>query len=238
VNVQQVQSRLWAWLFGNKMTYRRLVINGQAVETGLKRDEANQMVNDLLPDIVSQIVTAHDWDFTLDEASTATVADTSVYILRGNSGDCRDIINIRYGSGRGIVIDKLNMLETDRREGEDTSSGTSADSGGVYGWVPIGRSDDGYPRIKIYDTPGEAKTLTYRYRRSGLTVVDLPDEFGPTVLNFMIGQFKAEYLVLAERSLKEIIARYTVGGDEYETVRKDPVIEAGNIRRYNQQGGC
>lgn len=238
MNIQSVQSRLWAWLYGNHMTYRRVVVNGQPVESGLKQGEVDQMVNTILPDIVSQIVTAHDWDFVLGEGSTTTVAGTSEYTLRGAAGDCRDIINVRYGSGRGIVLDKLNLLETDRREGEDSSVSTSSDSGVMYGYVVKGRSDDGYPIIKIYDTPTEAKTLQYRYRKSGLTLVNLPEEFGRTVMNFMIGQFKAEYLVLAERSLKEIIARYTVGGDEYETVRKDPQIEAGNVRRFSLPGGC
>jgi len=238
VNVQTVQSRLWAWLFGNGMAYKRTVINGQVVERGLKRDEVNQMVNDLLPDIVSQIVTSHDWDFTMVESSTTTVSGTSVYTLRGDNDDARDILNVRYGAGRGYVLERLNTLQTDRREGEDTDDGTTSDDGLVYGYTVYGRSDDGKPQIKLYDTPTEAKTLTYRYRKGGLTVVDLPEEFGRTVMNFMIGQFKAEYLMLAERSLKEIIARYTVGGDEYETVRKDPVIEAGNLRRHGLQGGC
>lgn len=204
------------------------------VEQGLNVDQVQKIVNDFLPVVVDRIIVSHDWDFACDVGTTTTVVGTSEYTLDGNAGDCRDIINIRIGTGRGLVIERLNTLKTDRREGseETTNPGT------VSGYTVYGRSTDGFPKIQLFDTPQEAQTLTYRYRKNGLTVENIPDEFGFVVRDMVLGQFKPEYIPLGDRGLREMVDRYSLGGDEIDVVRQDPIIEAGNVRRNNVlQGG-
>ena len=233
-----VVSSVWAWLYANGMTFRKISVGGQTVEQGLNVDQVQNIVNDFLPVVVDRIIVSHDWDFACDVATTTTVAATSEYTLEGNAGDCRDIINIRHGSGRGVVLERLNTLKTDRREGEDTDDSGSSDLGNVYGYTVYGRSTDGFPKIQIFDTPQEAKTLTYRYRKTGLTIENIPQEFGFVVRDMVLGQFKPEYIGLGEQKLGEMIGRYKLGGDEIDTIRLDPIVEAGNLRRNNVlQGG-
>jgi len=235
MQVNTVIAQLWAWLYGSNLTYKKTVVNGQTIETGLKRDEVEGIVRDLIPAIIDQIVTPFDWDFTFDVATVSSVASTSEYTLRGNNDDCRDLINVRYGSGRGVVIERLETLETDRREGEDEDTTTT---GNVYGYTVFGRSSDGFPIIQLFDTPTEADTITYRYRKSNLTLDNIPGEFGFVVRDYLRAEFRPEWSGVAEKRLDEMIARYSVGGDEINKVRMSPDIEAGNIRRVENQGGC
>lgn len=233
---QTVINQVWAWLFANGKTHRHSVVKGQVIESGLERDEVEDITRSFLGVVVDRIATAHDWDFVCDEASTTSVISTTEYILRGNNDDCRDIINVRYGSGRGTVIERLNTLQTDRREGE-SEAGVS-DTEKVYGYTVYGRSDDGFPQIKLFDSPASAETITYRYRKKDISLSVIPDEFGYVVRDMVLANFDSKYLGVAERRLGEMVNRYTVGGDEYETARMHPTIEAGNIRRRNNMGGC
>ena len=238
MQVHALKEMVWAWLFGQGKTYQSRVINGQTISSGMTRDDFDTIINSLVSPITERVVIAYDWDFVFSSESLTTTADESEYVLRGTNNDCRDIINIRYGTGRGEVIERLNYLEADRREGGDESTGADPDSSDVYGYVLHGRSDDGFPKIKLYDTPVRSNTLTYRYRKSGLSIADFPSEFDFVFRDFMIGQFEPSYFGLAERALDELKARYKIGGDEYETVRMHPTIEAGNIRRNDNMGGC
>lgn len=229
---------LWAWLFGQGKSYKTYMINNQRVEQGLKRQDFDVIARSLLDPIVERMANAYDWDFVFDEATESTEVDENEYTLSGNNDDCKNIVNVRFGSGRGKVLEKLNTLITDRREGYDSDITTSFDTGTVYGYTLQGRSDEGFPKIQIFDTPGEVKTLTYRYRRNGLSISEFPADFGYVVLDYMKAQFDPAFLMVAKSSMNELIARYKPGGDEIEHVRRDPVEEAGNIRRTNLGGGC
>ena len=229
--------QLWVWLASNGKTERKVVINGQVEKIGMSRQQVEVAVQNLIGPIVDEIIVRHDWDFTCDVTTTTSVSGTSEYTLSGKSGDCRDIINIRFGSGRGYVLDELNFLQTDRREGE-TTSGTS-DSGTVYGYTLFGRSPDGFPLIQIFDTPTSAETITYRYRRTGLNLDNIPDSFGFVVRDFLRAEFDGGYLAKAESRLNEMVSRYKIGGDSPYIMRMAPAIERGNVRRANDlQGGC
>lgn len=236
MNVSTVVEQLWAWLKANGKTVRAVKVGDTVDHVGLTRSEVEKGVNALLPPIVDEIVTAFDWDFACDVATDTSVVSQAEYTLRGNADDCRDIINIRYGSGRGVVIEPLNTLKTDRREGETVSG--SSDTSGVYGYTLFGRSDDGFPKIQLFDTPLEAKTITYRYRKKDLSLADIPDSFGYVVRDFLRAEYDPGYQTKAEHRLGRMIARYKVGGDTPDIARRDPVIEAGNVRRGEQQGGC
>lgn len=236
MKVLTAKQQLWAWLFSQGMTIKKVRMGDQLVDSGLSQKDVFDAVDVLLPPIIDRIIMSFDWDFAVDVATTTTVSGTSEYELEGNSGDCRDIISVRYGDGRGTPIEEKVVADMDRREAETVSG--AADAGGVYAYTRFGRSDQGYPQIQLFDTPLEAKTLTYRYRKNGLTIESIPDEFGFVVRDFLRAEYRPEYESLAETRLNDMIARYEVGGDSPKTVRMHPTIEAGNIRRESNQGGC
>ncbi len=223
---------IWAYLFANGKTEKIRYVQGEKIETGLSRKEVENMVRSFLGPTVQRITRAYDWDFVCAEATDAFVASTSEYSLSGDNDDCMDIINIRWGTSSSLeVLEKLNVLENDRRKGSETATG-------IYGWTAFGRSDDGFPLVQIHNTPTEANVFKYRYRKSGLTLSDIPADFDNVVIDDVLAQFDISLRPDANVSLKGMMDRYMVGGDEYETVRRDPVIEAGNIRRKGLQGGA
>jgi hypothetical protein len=173
---------------------------------------------------------AHDWDFACNEVSTTTTASTADYTCKGNNYDCRDIINVRYNSDL-VVLDRLNVLSNDRRKPDKTGSG-------VYGWTQFKRSGDGYPIITIHNTPTESKTLKYRYRMKDRTLENIPDYFDYVINAMVKSRFDEVYMVPAEKLLASAIHKYRGGSDDYETLRLNPTIEDGNIRRYQNQGGA
>ena len=227
---------LWAWLFGQGKSYKTYMMNGERVEQGMKQSDFRDICLTMLDPVIEQLSIAYDWDFIYDVGTETTVIDTSEYTLKGNNDDCRNIETVRYGPGRGTVLKQLDTLLTDRREGEETAG--ASDSGDVYGYTLEGESDDGFPKIQLFDTPAEAKTLTYRYRKNGVSINEFPAEFGFVVRDYMIAQFDPSYLAVADRSLKELIGRYDPGGDEIVKVRRDTVDENRNIYRNTLTGGC
>lgn len=227
--------QLWVWLQGKNRTVHKVMVNGQVESVGHTRQEVERAVQNLIGPIVDEIIMSHDWDFACDVTTSTSVIGTSEYTLTGKNSDCRDIIGIRYGSGRGYVLEELNVLQTDRREGESTA-GTS-DTSNAYGYTLYGRSPDGFPLIQIFDTPTSAETITYRYRKNGLNLNNIPDNFGFVVRDFLRAEFDDRYFAKAADRLNEMIDRYKVGGDSPDVMRIHPEIERGNIRRGGLQGG-
>jgi len=231
LQISTIADGIWAWLtiLGRTIKVQKMP-DGSTMTSGLDRQTVDRIVNSFVGPVVAQFVMAHDWDFACDEDSDTTVADTADYTLRGNNMDCRDIINVRYDSDLD-VLDRLNVLSNDRRKPAKSGSG-------VYGWTWFKMSTDGFPVITIHNTPTEAKTFKYRYRKKDITIGDIPDYFDYVVNALMKARFQDDYYSLSERFLKEAIHKYRGGGDDYETVRLNPTIEAGNIRRCQNQGGA
>lgn len=221
---------VWAWLFSKGWTKKvRHLPGGSTITEGFDYQEVERMTRTFLNPVVDEVMTVHDWDFACDEKSDATVADQAEYTLSGNNGDCQDIINVRYDTDEE-VLEKLNVLENDRRKPQKTGYG-------IYGWTAFGRSDDKSPIIIIHNTPTEAKTFKYRYRKKDLGLGDMPDSFDFVVVDAVCARFDRSLQVFADRSLARMIARYTVGGDEIDMLRINPLIEDGNVRRCSNQGG-
>lgn len=235
MQISTVEEQLWAWLFSNGRTVKRIRQGDNYVDVGLTRKVVNRAVISLLPPIVDEIIVSHDWDFAYDVATETSIALQSEYTLRGNNDDCADLWVVKYGEGFGVPLEEMGVTTMDRRKAESISGLT--DDGSVYAYTRFGRSDDDFPKIQLFNTPGDATTITYRYRKSGLGLSDIPNRFGFVVRDFMRAEYEAGYKVIAVRSLNEMIKRNTVGGDSPMIVRKDPIIEAGNVRRGGFQGG-
>jgi hypothetical protein len=204
---------------------------GLSQTVGISNDECSRMVRVFSQKVLSEIVRAADWDFLLDDADDTTVISQAQYTLKGNNDDCAEVINIRYGDN-DAVLEKKNVLETDRRTPDQVDSG-------IYCWTIHGRSDQQFPIIEIHNTPTEAKAFHYRYRKLITALEQLPDYLNSLVYDGVIAEFYPEYVALYRASLDDAVGNYTRKGDEIDKFRKDPAIEAGNIRRSgDMQGGA
>ncbi len=191
--------------------------------------EKNALIASFIDILVPKIAMVHDWDFVMRVADETTVADQSDYTLRGVKDDCRNIYNIRIGTGTPDdgydLMDKRGLANIDE-------SLSGRDASGVGIWVPNGRKS-GFPRVRIIDTPADAtKTLRYRYWRKDVTFEEFPGEdfalaylLGVKFLFFPVfeGAFRAE--------LTDIINRYQPSGGEDDPALLDPLVRALNNRR-------
>jgi hypothetical protein len=107
----------------------------------------------------------------------------------------------------------------------------------VWGWYESHR-DHGYPAVTIINTPTESgETLDIRYRKSGIKLADLPDEFGYVVALGVLGWIEPGYWPLFRRELKEMVRRHSVGGKDVHRAAIDPHIAATNALITDLQGG-
>lgn len=184
--------------------------------------------------VVDVIATAHDFDFTVDTATESVVVNQVEYTLEGNDTDCRDVINVRFGDGGSDdpVLDRKDYLEQDRRLGTGETESPDMSSYIVYG-----ASEDGFPKITLNANPTDAsKILTYRYRKSKITISNIPDEFKMVTIDGLTSMFIPAFAAAFDVSLNNMVMRHKVGGDDYSTVRRDPKIESGNVRRNGLYG--
>jgi hypothetical protein len=235
MDLQVAIDHTWTYLFAHGRTFRTVTTpKGNKYDEGYTRADVETMVNTFVPVVVGMIAVEHDWPFTHKTGTKSTTANVSEYTLEGDNNDCGDIMGIRYGTGNGIVLNELNVLDTDRKL---SSNDTAVDST-VYGFVKFGRSDEGFPNIKLYGTPETVETLTYRYRRNNISLVDIPNNFAFVVRDGLLAQFDVALTPIFKGSLAKMASEYEIGGDGYSKMRLDPVISGGNIRRGGLQGGC
>ena len=189
-----------------------------------------------IPSIVAEITASYDFPFTYSESTETVVVGTRDYTLEGEDGDCRDIILIKYGDGsdNDVVLDKKSISHQDRREG--VTDDDTTDDITIEGYAIIGEEDH-HPKIRLSGKPSETgKVLTYRYRKSDIKLTDISDVFRFVVIYGVAASILPSIWGVYDRALNKMISRYTVGGDSYDTVRLDPVIEAGNLRRAGSYG--
>ena len=185
-----------------------------------------------LPSVKTKILYSYDWDFAIDEKSTVTVADQAAYVLKGNANDCRDIINIRYGSS-AILIDRMRQVDFDEWYTYRTLTS-------VAKWVPDGR-EEGFPRVRLYSTPSVAgEAILYRYRRTDVTISEFPDDFAFVFQSGLAMRMIPGYDKVFKDDLGDMIKMYNFGGGEDNQIKQDPSIVLRNNKRatlYGYGGG-
>lgn len=118
---------------------------------------------------MAQILVAHDFPFTMDEATETGVGDQATYTLKGNHSDCREVIRIRWGS-KSTLLTRLT-----KKEYYEMISGRSTVPSTVNVWVQIG-VDNGFPEITVDGTPAEdGDTIYYEYRLSQMKIARFPE---------------------------------------------------------------
>lgn len=185
--------------------------------------EMREAVTRHATDVVDQVVTAFDWDFTLDIADESVVSDQAEYELTGNRNDCRDIVNVKYGITTFQLLDKMTPIDID--EFFDGRTATA-----VGWWYISGRSPNGYPKITLVKTPDDAdNTIRYRYRKNKIGLGDFPDEFSPVLVNAVVTRFIPAYMGIYEHELNKMIDRHSAPGGEDSPAKLNP----WQVRRNN-----
>ena len=190
----------------------------------LSTDEAywTKTVAAVLPLVLDEIYTAHDWDFTLNEYTLNTVANQPDYNIEGEDNDCRDVINIRYGDDR-LHLTYYPILEMDEII---SNSQLSTD---VVAWTQAGRSDQGYPIITLHSTPTTAgETLRVRYRMRDVPLSALSDDFAYVVAAGIAAWILPVLRPLFDRQLKRAIRRYRRGGRDLNRTAISPQSAKAN----------
>lgn len=187
-----------------------------------------EAINSYIPVVVNEIAVSHDWDFVTDVADESSVVSQAGYALQGNHHDCREIINVRYGSDLDM-LKKMRPIDMDEFE-------TNRDLTGVGWWVPSGKDSGGYPKITLYATPTAVATIRYRYRKRNISLGDLPEQFHHIVISGVIKSFFPEYKGLFDRELAEMKDYYDYGESGEHPARRDPVLVDRNNTRANLYG--
>lgn len=211
----------------NERQFKDVILALPAIRgLGLPTSDKKKAVENLFPIALNEITMSYDWDFTLDEASTVTVANQADYTLKGNDNDCRDIINVKYS---GELITKMSPVEYDKFMVDRTHTAHDI-------WMPNGR-DGGFPSITIASTPTAAGTaITYRYRLKNITLADFPNEFDYVIISTIVKHLIPEYTAQFAYDLRTMIDRHETGGGESNQVEQDWKITRGNNRRASLFG--
>lgn len=195
------------------------------------------VVETFLGPAVDRVILSHEWDFALSVADQAIVAGQSDYVLRGNSSDCRQVFNVRYGSGvpdEGYaLLDKRTTTSIDAYLDGRTVSG-------VWGWVQVARTGK-YPTIRIIDTPSDTtKQLRYRYWVNNLTYESLPDgcNFDFLVMDAVLEELVPELKMTGRfmERLAEVIRNYQPPAGEDDPAVIDPYTRFRNNERNKRYG--
>jgi len=61
VQADTVKNQVWAWMTANGLSYRKIDVRGEFIESGFKQPDAYNLIASFIPIAVDKIVTAHDW---------------------------------------------------------------------------------------------------------------------------------------------------------------------------------
>jgi len=184
-------------------------------------------IQQLVPVALDEVVVSYDWDFATDVADETTVANQAEYTLKGNGNNCRDIINLRYGttSDGFVLLDKMRPVDVDAFVSGRTVTGVGA-------WTPHGRSSAGFPKVKILNAPsGSTNILRYRYRRKNVNISEFPENFKFVLIGAIVKRLIPAFDVVYQRDLETMIDHYAMSGGEDMPAALDPVLIARNNER-------
>lgn len=203
------------------------------VAWGGAKNQKEKLIKLMSEIAANRIAAAYDFDFVMDEAEETAVVDTQTYTLKGNSSDCRDVINVRYGDN-SLLLNKWTSTEVD-----DFLSNTTTRSGSTTSTVSptyffVSGIENGFPRITIGGTIAAGQTIKYRYRRKNITIHEFPDEFLDVLQEETLsGIFPGDFGLrgAAERSLGQMIDDYNKRGGQDQRPPMSASWRAKNRRR-------
>lgn len=192
------------------------VIQGMAGSPESKKET----IRAFLPVVLDEIIMSFGWDFATDEADATSVAEQAEYVLKGNKGDCRAIVNVKFGS-TPTLIDRMSQVDMD-----ELLVGRTITT--VQYWVDDGITQ-GFPQIKLVDAPDTANlTIRYRYWKKNIGLSEFPNEWGGVVASAVVKEMAPEYWPIYQSKLNDMKDKYRPSGGEDNPAKLDPHIVARN----------
>ena len=95
---------------------REIIRQLYKTEDGKSYDDFYKDASQLVPSVVSFVSSQFDFGFNVNESEQTITIDQVDYTLKGANNDCRDVINIRYGSGtdNDSLLEEVTALKLDR----------------------------------------------------------------------------------------------------------------------------
>lgn len=184
------------------------------------RDYWISVIGEMVSQVIAEIGTAYDFDFTLEDyGSVTSVADQTSYTIQGRNKDLRDIVAIRYGTE---LLDRIGRI--DAYELQEVGGSL----GGTVAWYQSDMVGD-FPKVTLLDTPATGGTaLNVLYRRRNIELGTIPDEFGFVIAQGVLSWLRPDRRILFERALKKMIKNHKRGGKDIDLVGVDPHITLTN----------
>ncbi len=190
-------------------------------------DDKREALEALFESVKSDILISYDWPFAIKESTKNSVVDQASYQLKGDDNDCRQIVNVRYGSSE-ILLNKRRQVDMDEyMDGRTIST--------ELFWLDDGFFD-GYPKIKIVDTPDAVEVIKYRYRAKDVPISVFPSQFEQAFIHGMSSSIEPSFLPLYKKAIDRLIDNYGYGGGEDDPIKLDPLVQYRNNRRSTKFG--
>ena len=163
-------------------------------------DTATQDCIDAINAAEAKAWSRQNWDFSLNERSITTVAAQQDYTLETSDGG----ITVIYPVAGGEPLTKFNQ----RRYLKWQRSGSDADdTGGVFGYMHIGRSSDDKLKIRLVRTPTDAGTVFKAWTKKRLTEYAIGEIATNTRLQYFPSEFHEGIIIGALAKLFEVTAK-------------------------------
>jgi len=203
--------------------------NGQ-FQSLLSATEQRDVLKEIIPMVVNDLVLRNEWNFALDSASKTTVAGQAEYTLDEDQ-DCMQVHSVRYTASDGTfrLLEKRSQIMMD-----DILSVRTVDEG-TY-WVPLAPNKNSFQRIAVLGAPSDAThSLVYRYWKRK-TLEQLPTEFENAVLAGVKSKFDTRFLDAYEHEIRVLLDDFYGEDPDAELARMDPHIARLNRRRTSKLG--
>lgn len=209
---------------------RSVDATGKAVSL-FGKAEKQSAVENFLPLVVTKIALRHNWRWAMKVHTIVTVANQADYELKGSSQDARKIKAVIYDTAED-ALDFMTLEDYDIRKSRTTNPLTA-----IAHWIPIDDSINGFPRIKIWGTPGTAgKNIKYRYWRK-VAFGELPDAFHSAVFEGVLAMINpGAHFRLFEFEIDRLIADATKIPDGVNVAAQDSHLLKRNIKKNRMFG--
>ena len=129
-------------------------------------DQQTQDILDALVDITYEAWSEYDWDFSIKEVSITLVADEADYTLEAEDGDII-VLYPKTNNGRPLRRYTFKQYIQWVRNADAT---TGVDSGGVFGYMNLGRDSDDNKLVRFIRTPATSGGVIQGFLKKRITV--------------------------------------------------------------------
>lgn len=147
-------------------------------QSGVTNDQATQDVLDAINDRLDQAWQRHPWSYSLTERQITTVAAQSDYTLEAADGG----IELIYPQAGGKPLKRYTIAYY--QEWHKGEASDSEDTGGVFGYIHIGRTTADKLKVRLVHTPDTAGDVLICWTKNRITEYALADIATNTIIQF------------------------------------------------------